>query len=89
MEEENARLRAEMKTERDEANIKAHQIVERAEEMHKQCEGQIEKLATENTALNIAQRDLEDTRMEAITIADAEWARVKVLQKTVEEIENR
>ncbi|GAB2286558.1 hypothetical protein Dimus_020956 [Dionaea muscipula] len=60
MEEENARLRAEMKAERDEANIKAHQIVERlTEEMHKQCEVQIEKLVTENTALKIAHRGTE------------------------------
>ncbi|GAB2281541.1 hypothetical protein Dimus_016123 [Dionaea muscipula] len=90
MEEENEPLRAEMKVEKDEANLKAHQILEKlTEEMYKRCEGQIEKLATENTALKIAQRDLEDGRMEAITIADAEWVRVKVLQKTVEEMENR
>ncbi|GAB2268547.1 hypothetical protein Dimus_003503, partial [Dionaea muscipula] len=53
-----------MKVEKDEANIKAHQLLGRL-------------------------KDLEDARMEAITIADAEWVRVEVLQKAVEEMENR
>ncbi|GAB2286638.1 hypothetical protein Dimus_021031, partial [Dionaea muscipula] len=49
----------------------------------------IKKLANENVALKTAQRDLEDARVEGITIADAERARAKVLQKTVEEMENK
>ncbi|GAB2285412.1 hypothetical protein Dimus_019865 [Dionaea muscipula] len=92
-EEENECLRAEkweMKTERDEANIKAHQIVEKlTEEMHKRWDGQIEKLANENATLKTAQRDLEDVQVEEITMADVEWARAEVLQKTMEEMKNR
>ncbi|GAB2271254.1 hypothetical protein Dimus_006096, partial [Dionaea muscipula] len=43
--------------EKDEANLKAHQVLERlTEEMYKRCEGKIKKLATENTALKIVQR---------------------------------
>ncbi|GAB2298069.1 hypothetical protein Dimus_032144 [Dionaea muscipula] len=38
MEEENERLRVEMRTERDEANIKSHQIVERADVLQKTVE---------------------------------------------------